>query len=856
MKKKLIYVILTMLTALCAISFTACGGSEPTITSISVTGNSTVCVNDFSLDDYKITITMSDGTTSEVPLKPDYVSADDLALLENAGTHTVTITYQGVSAEYTFVLQKDTFDGITFADKEITYDGHPHSLEITGVPSFASVSYDKAIMYTNAGEYTVTATVSADNYTSQVLTATLKINKATYDMSQVVYKNTEAIYDGTSHTITVDNLPSGVTAFVESTNYVNAGSYQIKVSFTGDSVNYYPISDLTKTLTINKRELKVEFSGNTTIKYDGNAHKTISVVAKNILDGDTVNINLAYGGEMIEKGVYIVTATVNNKNYQLTQNNTVQVEITRELHTVTFRQDGEDDIIYNVYDLATVTETIPQPVQLRGYTTVWEEYDISCVTADKIISAVRTIDTYKITYTLNGATNSPDNLLTFTVLSLPLKLENAINPQNSYFYGWYLDEDFTQKCDEINTLEDLALFARIVEGSDNLEYEVSEDGTYYTLINYTGDDANVYVPKTFNEKPVQVIGEKAFYNKRAIITSVSLPDTITTIESFAFGTCTKLKTILIPSTVTTINANAFNACNSLTIYVSASSKPSGWNSEWNNISRPVFYNVKEIITDSQGLVYAINNTTDKATLCQIIGNLGYIIIPKTINSKVVESVSSACFKNNTTIKTVVIDAGIITIADSMFYCCTNLKSISLLDSVTSIGSYAFSDCSSLTSVTIPDSVTSIGSYAFKGCSSLTSITIPNSVTSIGGDAFENCTSLTSITIGESVTSIGYSAFRGCSSLTSVTIPDSVTSIGDNAFYDCSSLTSVYYGGDNDGWANITIDFNNTPLSSATIYFYSADEPTLNVEGTAFDGNYWRYVDGAPTAWIRETAVTE
>ena len=181
------------------------------------------------------------------------------------------------------------------------------------------------------------------------------------------------------------------------------------------------------------------------------------------------------------------------------------------------------------------------------------------------------------------------------------------------------------------------------------------------------------------------------------------------------------------------------------------------------------------------------------------------------------------FRNNSEIKTVVIEDSVTSIGSFAFYCCTGLTSVTIGKGVTSIGDLAFSGCTGLTSVTvdsnnkkydsrnncnaiietesntlitgckntiIPDGVTSIGDTAFYCCTGLTSITIPDSVTSIGSGAFEGCTGLTSITIPDSVTSIGDSAFYKCTGLTSITIPDSVTSIGSGAFYGCTGLTSI------------------------------------------------------------------
>ncbi len=118
-----------------------------------------------------------------------------------------------------------------------------------------------------------------------------------------------------------------------------------------------------------------------------------------------------------------------------------------------------------------------------------------------------------------------------------------------------------------------------------------------------------------------------------------------------------------------------------------------------------------------------------------------------------------------------------------------LKSVIMPDTITTIGEYAFSGCSSIDSITIPDNVTLIGNYAFNGCSNLEIVTINDNskLTTIGSYAFSSCSSLTSIIIPDSVTEIGYSAFEGCSSLTSIVIPDSVTEIGNFAFSGCSKL---------------------------------------------------------------------
>ncbi len=196
--------------------------------------------------------------------------------------------------------------------------------------------------------------------------------------------------------------------------------------------------------------------------------------------------------------------------------------------------------------------------------------------------------------------------------------------------------------------------------------------------------------------------------------------------------------------------------------------------------------------------------------------------------------------------------------------------------ITGIGNRAFCDNKSLTSVTIPDSVTSIGEQAFSS-SNINSIIIGNSVTSIGEAAFKWCFHLTTVIVGSGVEFMGDGVFfdcdnlesvvileglkiisrymvANCDKLTSVIIPDSVTSISDFAFKDCNELKTILYKGTVEHRRNISIGaLNNYCLDKATWYYYSETEPALNAEGTAYDGNYWRYdADGKmPLIWKKE-----
>lgn len=126
----------------------------------------------------------------------------------------------------------------------------------------------------------------------------------------------------------------------------------------------------------------------------------------------------------------------------------------------------------------------------------------------------------------------------------------------------------------------------------------------------------------------------------------------------------------------------------------------------------------------------------------------------------------------------------------------------------------------ITTIVISDGVTSISDSSFGFCSSLTNVVLPETLEIIGTNAFQDCTSLKSVVVPNSVSSIGYWAFGECKSLTDIVIGNGVTSIGHSAFRNCSGLTDVYYTGTQAQWNAITIDFDNAPLTSATIHYNS------------------------------------
>ena len=87
------------------------------------------------------------------------------------------------------------------------------------------------------------------------------------------------------------------------------------------------------------------------------------------------------------------------------------------------------------------------------------------------------------------------------------------------------------------------------------------DKTTGTITKYVESDTVVVIPSKINGITVEMIGNTAFFN--SAVTSVTIPDSVTSISDDAFVNCPQLTNISIPNSVTYIGFSAFNSCTSL-----------------------------------------------------------------------------------------------------------------------------------------------------------------------------------------------------------------------------------------------------------------------------------------------------
>ena len=95
------------------------------------------------------------------------------------------------------------------------------------------------------------------------------------------------------------------------------------------------------------------------------------------------------------------------------------------------------------------------------------------------------------------------------------------------------------------------------------DFEFILNNTAVIVNNYKckGTAADVTIPSCYKGKPVTAINNAAFPN--SAVTSVTIPDSVTSIPDAAFVNCSQLTNISIPNSVTYIGFSAFDGCASL-----------------------------------------------------------------------------------------------------------------------------------------------------------------------------------------------------------------------------------------------------------------------------------------------------
>lgn len=330
-------------------------------------------------------------------------------------------------------------------------------------------------------------------------------------------------------------------------------------------------------------------------------------------------------------------------------------------------------------------------------------------------------------------------------------------------------------------------FSTFAATSGNYKYTVS--GGKATITGFeqsydvNGDPVivNLSVPSKIGGYSVIAIGDKAFLCAYGL-TKITIPSGVTSIGDEAFCN-SDLKEISLPSSLKSLGKGAFRGCGKLT----SINIPDNVTS----IKTETFFMCRKLKTVK--LPSKLKSIGERAfsSSSETIMALSKITIPSTVTS----IGKYAFYKTN--LESISIPKGVKSISEGTFSGCTKLTKVTIPSSITNIGRNAFYNCA-FSSIKLPSLLESIGSYAFSN-TKLKSVTIPNKVKTIPEYCFWNCSKLTNIKIGSGVKTIKSGAFSD-TAITKLTIPKGVSSIS-STFCRSSKIKTITVSSKNKNYSS-------------------------------------------------------
>ena len=283
------------------------------------------------------------------------------------------------------------------------------------------------------------------------------------------------------------------------------------------------------------------------------------------------------------------------------------------------------------------------------------------------------------------------------------------------------------------------------------------------------------------------------------LTSITVPEGMTELPSYAFNYCDYLTTVTLPSTLTNIRNHAFANCSRLTEATIPEGVTVIQKSLFLYCPKLAQVSIPDGVTEIAGFAFEGCRALKEVHLPDSIEKIGYqsfyncsglktINIPRSWND-CPSNAKDGTYNTD--------------YCGHIFEGCTSLTSITVPEGMTELPSFAFNYCNYLTTVTLPSTLTSIKNHVFANCSRLTQAAIPEGVTFIQKGLFLYCSKLTDVTVPDGVTELALYSFYGCKALKEIHLPDSIEKIGCQTFYNCTSLTDI----------NIPLSWNECPTSS-------------------------------------------
>ena len=297
--------------------------------------------------------------------------------------------------------------------------------------------------------------------------------------------------------------------------------------------------------------------------------------------------------------------------------------------------------------------------------------------------------------------------------------------------------------------------------------------------------------ETVSLPSLRTIGVGMFRNCTAL-KNVTLGDGLETLGSYMFYNCTSLESIDLPSSITYLSTYTFQNSGLTSIEIPASVEHMG----------------------------------------------------TTANTAATASTNNSLFAGCTSLTSVVLPAGLLTMGSNTFKDCTSLSRVIysgyegtdnvLPQGLSVIGSSSFANCA-FDNITIPEALKTTNSNVFTGCA--LERLVYNAIAMTTTSVFKDMVTLETVEFGDKVTSIPGQTFYGCTNLKNVTLPETIESISYAAFRDCNSMTEIVLP-------------ENAILESGRVFWGWTPEQKIYVKQSAYMAfRLWN------TSWMEECRAT-
>ncbi len=632
----------------------------------------------------------------------------------------------------------------------------------------------------------------------------------------------------------VENLPIGTTGNIELYAKWEAETYNIPLILNGGECNV-------DTITVKygeSYELPTPTKTNYTFKsWLINNSNTSKIPNSGVwLYDDITSLSAEY------KCLYIIS---NNILTDITDKNLSILEIPESVDGVVIKGIG-DRAFMNCGNLKTVT--IPNSIETIGD---YAFYDCDSIIELTIGENVKSIGNYAFAYLDNI------QVLNYNAINVEqFEFENLQSTNVFESFGLSNEDGVTVNIGNKVKFLPKGMFHCVQRTANITSLNFAENGSLATISAYSFE--RIPIKTLYLPNSIETIDDFAFNDCDSII-ELTIGENVKSIGYGAFSDCVNLKTVTIPNSIETIGDFAFSNCDSIIELTIGENVKSIGNYAFAYLDNIQVLNYNAIDVEQFELeghqstnVFELFGLSNEDGVTVNIGNKVKFLPKGMFNGgDGVANITSLNFAENGSPLTI------------SAYCFVGIpiKTLYLPSYIEIIGHRAFVDCRKLeeiyydvanlnSTVEIEDEngsgIFSYDSAIFAGVgntSKSVDVVIGENVQSLPERLFNYSyafpTYITSIDFSKNnflyqiPSNMGNSLYK----LEYIVLPNNLVNFGENSFENCTALTSIYYLG-------AESESLNTKFPDKTIYYYIEKAEDVPVD----EGNYWHYVDGIITIW--------